>query len=192
MKTLSLILTFLMVAGCSVISKETRKEVDPDITLDMVQKNPDQYIGKKVLWGGIILSSENLEKTTEIEVLETELGYDQRPENGQSRGRFLIESNRYLDTSIYKENKRITAAGTVQRVETRKIGRMDYLYPVISPIEMKLSEKPPEDAYSGMAPWYGYGPYGPYGPAYPYPGYPFGPYPWGPYPYWPYPYRPLP
>ncbi|CAG1065043.1 Outer membrane protein Slp [uncultured bacterium] len=176
----------LMISGCSVVPKSILKEVNRDISLDQVQSNPAQYTGQKVLWGGIILNSENLENYTQIEVLETELAYDERPEDGTSRGRFLIQSPGYLDTNIYTKNKRITIAGTVKGVETGKIGKMDYRYPVIEPIDMRTFEQMTERDYDYPYSPYMYGPYYPYSPFYPYG--PFSPY--GPYrhPFYPYPY----
>ena len=191
MRSFVLITAAIMLAGCSVLPRSVLKDVDRDVTLDAVQTNPARFIGTKVVWGGIILNSENLEEVTEIEVLETELSFDERPKNGSSRGRFIIQSPGYLDTNIYSKSKKITVAGTVKGVERRKIGKMGYPYPIITPIEIRAFEPLPEyyrDPYS-------YGPYGglygPYGP-YPYgPTYPYGPYsPYGPFrqPFFPYPH----
>lgn len=176
----------VLVAGCSVMPRGALKGVDRDITLDMVQTDPARYAGSKVLWGGIILNSENLEDATEIEILETELAFDERPKDGSTKGRFIVQTPGYLDTTIYSKNKRITVAGTVIGVERRRIGKMDYPYPMISPIDARVFEKMPEGYYD---PYY-YGPYGPYSPYGPY--YPYGPFPpLGPpyrHPFYPYPY----
>lgn len=193
MRSFVLIIAAIVLAGCSVLPKSVLKEADRDITLDMVQANPDRFIGSKVIWGGQILGSQNLEQVTEIEVLETELAFDERPKDGASRGRFIIQNPGYLDTNIYSKGKKITVAGTVKGVERRKIGKMDYPYPIITPIEIRAFEPLPEyyrDPY-----YYGYygpyGPYGPFGPYYPYgPTYPFTPFsPYGPFrqPFYPYP-----
>ncbi|MCL4873647.1 Slp/YeaY family lipoprotein [bacterium] len=188
MRTLVLILAVAVLAGCSVMPRGVLKAVDRDITLDQVQANPDRYLGSNVLWGGIILGAENLEDVTEIEVLETKLGFDERPANGTSRGRFIIRARGFLDTNIYSKDKRITVAGTVRAVERRRIGRMEYPYPVLEPIEVRISD-PVEDRYVYQdpflyGPFYPYGPYGPFSPFNPY--YPFGPR----RPYYPYPFFP--
>ncbi len=195
-KTFTVVLAAVLLAGCTVISKEAMKAVDEKITLTMVQEHPENYIGKKVLWGGTILSTDNREKVSEIEVLESKLAYDRSPADGGSEGRFIVESGKFLDSNVYKTNKRLTVAGTVKGTEVRKIGKMDYTYPVIVPFEMRLfeppSEQPPYNGYPSpyMHPFGPYGPYGPYGPWYPspWPSYPYGPSPYGPYPYRPYPY----
>lgn len=147
MRYLILLMVGLSLSACApVISKGVLKEVDRKITVDKVQKNPAGYAGKKVLWGGVIIASENLESVTEIEVLETGLAWDLMPHSedyGESSGRFLIAAPQYLDTAIFKKGKKLTIAGTVKGLTTKKIGKMDYTYPVISPVEMKLFETPP-------------------------------------------------
>lgn len=168
--------------GCSIISKDVLKEVDRSATLILAQANPPAFTGKKILWGGVILKTDNLENTTEIEVLESELSYGDTSEDGRSRGRFIIEAKGFLDPNVYKPSKRITVAGAIKGASTRKIGKMDYAYPVIAPIEMKVYEYVPQPDYP--LPWW-YDPYYP-GPYYPYG--PYGPYP-GPYPYNPYRYQ---
>ncbi|MFQ5736363.1 MAG: Slp family lipoprotein [Thermodesulfobacteriota bacterium] len=192
-----LVVAAVVLAGCgSVISKGLVRQVDRQITLDKVQKDPEKYAGRKVLWGGVILNTRNLEKTTEIEVLETELDYNDVPvfREATSKGRFLIEANRFLDSNVYKEGKGVTVAGKVAGAVTRKIGKMDYRYPVVRPLEMKLSEELPQDYYMNYPGWgypyYDpfYGPYSPYDPYYPFsPYYPYGPYPYRRYPFYPYP-----
>ena len=164
-----------------MISREALKDVERGVTVDTVQSNPELYTGRRVVWGGTIVSAENLEETTEIEVLESELAYDDTPKDGISRGRFIVESRGYLETAVYAEGKMITVAGTVKGVKVRKIGKMDYPYPVLTPLQIRLFEPLPEYPYSeAPPPWWWYDPFYPW----PYPGYPYYPYPWH------YPWRP--
>ncbi len=169
-------------SGCgSVISKGLLKEVNRELTIEAVQSATEQHLGQRVLWGGVIISSENLKGTTEVEVLETSLSWGDIPASpvvGGSGGRFIIEAAKYLDTALFSEGRLITVAGAVKGVVTRKIGMMDYQYPVITPIELKLFDpyKEPEYRYDPWAnPFYSPFYYGGY-PGYPYdpwyPGYP--------------------
>lgn len=155
-------------SGCaSVLSKEALMGADRTLTVDAAQTAPEKHIGKKAVWGGVILSSENLENTTEIEVLETPLSYDDAPAEAEvkvSRGRFIIEAPGYLDTAVYKTEARITVSGVIKGIVQKKLGRMEYGYPVVTPVELKLFPPPPKVVY-----YYGC------------------PYPTRPYPY-PYPY----
>ena len=72
MKTIFLIFTALIIAGCSVFPKSMTSNVNRDITMEQVQTNPERYAGQKVLWGGIILTSENLEFLDQTHFLEFE------------------------------------------------------------------------------------------------------------------------
>lgn len=158
----------ILLTGCSVISKNIRREVDRAITLPMVQANPDAFKNKKVIWGGIVLSSKNLAEKTVIEVLQTPLDRSDRvTDKEQSLGRFLVESSVYLDTFLYKTGKEITVAGVIKGVVIQKIGERDYIYPVIEPIQMRVFEPYKEPSYDPFPLW----PYWPYNPYHPFPRY---------------------
>ncbi|MBI3399259.1 MAG: Slp family lipoprotein [Deltaproteobacteria bacterium] len=162
-KLFTTILIFL--TGCSVISKDIRCEVDRTITLPMVQANPDALKGKKVIWGGIILSSKNLAEKTVIEVLQTPLDRtDMATDKEQSQGRFFVESPSYVDTFLYKAGKEITVAGIIKGAAIQKIGEMDYTYPILEPLQIRVFEPYKEPAYQAPPPWppWWYNPYYPY------------------------------
>src|SRR3972149_7955982 len=112
MRTFALMLAAIFLAGCPGLPRSVLKEADRHITLDMVQSNPERLVGSKVIWGGVILNSENLENVTEIEVLETELSFDERPKNGSSKGRVIIQWPAHLDTNKYSTGKKKNVAGT--------------------------------------------------------------------------------
>lgn len=173
------LITLLLIAGCgSVISTGVLKQLDRTVAISTVQAEPALYKGRKVLWGGVIISSENRVDSTLIEVLATPLTTRDLPAGAEqgSSGRFLVEAPGFLDTVIYSPEKGITVAGTVKGVTTKKIGQMSYPYPVIEPIEIHLLDKTDVSGYRD----YYYPTYYPYyWPYYPYPGYP-----------WYYPYHP--
>ena len=151
------ILFSTVLAGCgSVMSEVALKKVDRGLTLDIVRAKPDAYAGRNVLWGGIIVASENMEDSTEIEVLETELFYDDTPQSESqslSKGRFIIKAEKFLDTAVFKPAKRVTVAGVVKGAQTRKIGKMDYIYPIVMPMELKLFDPQPK-IYIGVTPMF--------------------------------------
>lgn len=180
MKVLSIIFIpalMLVFAGCSVISKEVRTQVDRSVTVEMVRAAPEDFRGTGVLWGGRILESTNLEDSTEIEVLELALAVDDTPkEDSPSGGRFIVRAPGFLDTSIFEPDRFVTVAGVVEGSETRKIGRMDYVYPIVKPLELKLSKPERERRYYDYPPpWWWYPPYDPLYPYHPW-RYPYHPY----------------
>ena len=63
-----------LLAGCAhPISKGFRDQVDPDLSLNQILRSPNNYVGKKVVLGGTIVETRNLENVTEIEVEELKL-----------------------------------------------------------------------------------------------------------------------
>src|SRR3989337_1483510 len=166
----------LFITGCaSVISENVLKQAELGVTVPMVQADPKAYIGRKVAWGGLIISTENLEDKTLIEVFQTRLDSTQSPtrEPLANGGRFIVAIEGYAGPPIYREKKGITAAGVITGVETKKIGKMAYAYPVLKPMEVHLFDM--EEAA--------------YPPSYYYPYPMYQPYYWPYYPWW---YRPYP
>ena len=162
-RRLFIILLLIFTAGCSVVPKDIRRQADRSITIPMVQTAPDAFKGSKVIWGGIILSSKNLADKTVIEALQTPLDRTDRVINEeQSKGRFLIESKTYLDTYLYKQGKEITVAGIIRGITVQKIGEMDYAYPVLEPLHMRVFEPQREPEYEPPPPMWPYYPYYPY------------------------------
>ncbi len=183
-RVVSIVLLAAVITGCaSVVSKDTLSEVSREVTPNAVQADPERFIGSKVVWGGIIISSENLEQSTVIEVFQTELSSTDRPKKAPPKGpgsRFLIESPGFLDTVIYKPDTGITVAGIVEGVKTGKIGKMDYPYPIVKPLEMHLFDMT-EYEYEDVPPFWYYPPpfppyYDPYWPYYRNPYWPYYPY----------------
>ncbi len=163
----------LLLSSCgAVISEALVKESNLSISPSMVRENPEAHISKKVVWGGVVISTENKEEGSIVEVFATTLTKSLRPTGSYNStrpgklGRFLIKTNDYLDPLVFKINTMITVAGEVEGVETKKIGEMDYKYPVIKPTEIKLFAESDEDLDSYP---YTYAPYNPYyRPYYPY------------------------
>lgn len=166
----------LFLAGCAhVISEESMRLVDTRITFEDLRKAPDSYIGKFVLLGGTIAGVKNSKKGAELEVVQTPLDNNDEPEEIRySGGRFLVTSSRFLDPMVYKSGRRVTVVGEVKGQKTRTIDEVEYLYPVVAEVEMRLWEKYElERYYSYPPPYYYYdpfwGPWGPYSrPYYPY------------------------
>ncbi|MFH1148672.1 MAG: Slp family lipoprotein [Pseudomonadota bacterium] len=164
----AVLLLILACSGCAqVISKDVRAQVDETLTVSRVQKDPEAYRGRMVLWSGTIIDSKNLKDGTELEVLQKPTGFGGRPTDvDYSEGRFLVINPGYLDTAVYSRGRDVTVAGEVQGKRTKSIGEIEYVYPVVAAKEIHLWPEEKEYAY----------PY--YFPPYPYP-----------YPYWRYQWR---
>jgi len=112
---LLLILFLLLLASCAhPISKGLRNQVDPALSFNQIQQSPDNFVGKKVVWGGAIVATRNLKDVTEIEVVEKNLDYLGYPSSSnESQGRFLFRKQGYLEAEIFAKGRMITGGGTV-------------------------------------------------------------------------------
>ena len=160
-----------LVAGfmvsCAPLSREVMRQVDETLTYQVVRQDPDRYMGKMALWGGVLVEIINRQNETDLRVRQTELDVEKRPkEPDRSAGRFIVRYPGFLDPAIYKTGREITVAGEVIGKEILPLENILYSYPVILGKEIHLWEKRE--------------PVRPYDP--PYWDYPF----WGP---WGYPYR---
>lgn len=109
--------------------------------LDEVESDLDAYYGSPVRWGGTIVSVENTEQFTWIEVLERKLDRYGFPDPySQSDGRFFIKEPSFLDPKVYTEGRRITVLGTLTGSVERKIGDAPYQYPIVEAQEHHLWE----------------------------------------------------
>ncbi|MFH1935756.1 MAG: Slp family lipoprotein [Pseudomonadota bacterium] len=126
--------------GCAAgISPKVRSQVTYAGTFSDVQKAPDEYIGKIVIFGGKILNSQASPSASELTVLHLRIDSRDRPKDGdQSEGRYLIQSDQFLDPAIYKKEALLTVAGRITGGEVRAIGGFDYVYPKLKAIEIKL------------------------------------------------------
>ena len=160
-RELIIILAIIVSVSCSPISQEIMKQVDLTLSFNEVLKNADQYKGKMVLWGGVIVEAINRPKETLIIVTQTILDYEKRPINlDQSEGRFIVKRAEFLDPAIYTKGRTITVAGEVSGKEDLPLGEIRYVYPVVTAAQLILWEK------------------------YKYPPYYYDPWYWDPYPTW--------
>ncbi len=170
MKTVKILLSLwaaIFIFSCAPLSTEVLRQVDETLTFQTVQKNPQDFLGKTVLWGGVIVKTTNRQDETVLEIRQSELDIEKRPKNlDSSAGRFIVHQAGFLDPVIYQEGREITVAGEIAGKEALPLAGIQYTYPVILAKEIYLWEKIDPRLY-------------------PYPYWDYYPY-WGPYwyPYW--------
>ncbi len=136
--------------GCTsyVISKHYQEEAVKDATVPMVQKDPQQFTGKIVIWGGRILDIVNDSTGTQLVILESKLGDDEYPLPPRfSRGRFIAVTSKFLDPAIFIKGHRVTLAGEVVGVRTEKLGNGSYVYPEVKIEELRYWVPTPNYIY---------------------------------------------
>lgn len=178
MKRLSLIGLILFVFSCTpVLKPETMEIASREVPLSLMRENPDPYIGRLFVLGGIIIETKFTPQGSLIEALYVPVdsrGY--LMSLNESDGRFLAvfpKESGYLDPLIYRRGRAITLSGEFVGLRKGRIDEIEYTYPLFDIREIYLWPRVREYYY--IPP-----PYYPPPPFYPYP------YWWRyyPYPYW--------
>lgn len=164
-----LICLLAIIPACApAISKQVRQQVDQSLSFPVLASEPDQYKGKIVILGGIIAQTTPKPGQTELEIVQKPLDSLGEPQvTDTSGGRFLVIAESFLDPLIYRKDRRITVAGEVTGSEVRKLEELEYRYPVLKSLEMKLWPSPraggPMYWSLGYSFGWGSGPYGYWG-----------------------------
>ena len=138
-----ILLLLVMFNGCSSTQKRPdRKEGYEKIPFSEILRSPEQYRGRVVKLGGVILDVENREEGSTLEILEKPLSWQGRPKPGDdSGGRFMAVFDTFLDKEIYRPDRPITIVGEIVGAKTAPIGEIEYDYPLLSGREIRLWEE---------------------------------------------------
>jgi len=165
---LIVIVCFLISSCTYAISRPVRDQARTDIPFSSIKENIDKYKGTVFVLGGVIVETKNTEEGSIIEAMHVPIDkYGNIVDTDRSSGRFMAIDRGYLDPLIYKKRREITIAGELIGIRKKKIGEIEYTYPLFAIKELHLWKE--EKGYS----YYYY-----YHPPYPYPSY------WYRYPYW--------
>lgn len=101
--------------------------------LRMVIVDTDNFIGKQVRWGGIIVnvSSDNGLSAMEIEYFPLNR-YGLPLINLRSAGMFIAQTDQFFDPDLYQQGLLITFSGTIKSEITKTVNRKEYFLPIIT------------------------------------------------------------
>ncbi len=126
-------LILIVISGCAYpISKQWRQQAQTELTFSRVVENPEAYVGKIVIWGGLILEVSNPSDGGEIRILQGPLDADEYPHEEITYGRFIAKASTFVDPVIYSKGRKITLAGEIIGKEEVTSGVMLLTYPVVS------------------------------------------------------------
>jgi len=133
-------LALILISGCGpVLSQAVIDESDANVLLGELQRSPENYLGKSVLFGGTIVRAGNDASGSWAEILQRPLGYRLEPKlNDQTGGRLLLKSNEIWDEQIFAKGRKITLVGKVEGKETRSLEAITYDYPILRVTEYHL------------------------------------------------------
>ncbi len=153
-----LLIVGLLLTACATTPPAIRHAPPGDLQLGEARDDVSAHRGTPVRWGGTIVSVENKNNETWIEVLELRLSRAGEPKRyGPSAGRFLIRVSRFLDPLLYTKGRGITVIGILEGDVERSIGKQPYSFPVVKADEHYLGR--PDRRYSYDPPYNHYGYY---------------------------------
>jgi len=137
-----ILITAALLNACAGAPPLDMKDVDTAITPSEAVARLDKLRGRRVLWGGVIVSSKNLEKGTLLELLAYPLNDRQRPRlDREPLGRFIVEHSGYLETVDYAPGRELCLTGTVSGTKEVKIDDTISTYPAITSEQLHLWPK---------------------------------------------------
>ena len=129
----------IALSGCATQPPFQGTEARRGLAPRQVVEDPERYLGQRVLWGGVIVDSENLAGKSRLEVLAYPIDTAQRPEvDASARGRFLVEQAGYLETADFAPGRSITVLGAIRETRTGQVGKASYRYPLVRPDGLHL------------------------------------------------------
>jgi len=144
--------------GCATTADLNTTGVDKTITPQFAKNDIKFATNKRVLWGGMIMSTKNLPQKTEIEVLAFPLDDQNRPEaQATATTRFIADHTGYLEPVDYARGRWVTLTGVVQGARAGKVGEAPYDFPVVQTDGLYLWPKDSAGGGSGTQFQFGIG-----------------------------------
>ncbi len=132
-------LLLLLVASCATSPEFDSELYKQDTAPEQVVKEIEKLRNTKVLWGGLLVSSTNLEQGTQLEVLAYPLDSNQKPDTSQApQGRFILLDDQFLEPLDYSAGRIVTITGELKTVRGGEVGSAQYNFPVIDAREIYL------------------------------------------------------
>ncbi len=102
-------------------------------------KSSENYQGQTVVWGGLIIQTENFTEQSQIEVLAYPLDeYGEPQRHSQAQGRFLIKQSGFLEPAQYAAGRWISVIGSVAESKQGQVGQAAYRYPQVNASQLHL------------------------------------------------------
>ena len=136
------VIAAMLLSACATSPLFELNNVNTAITPNDAVAKLDILRGSRVLWGGVIISSKNLEKGTQLEILAYPLSNQHRPRlEREPLGRFIIEQGSYLETIDYAAGRELSLIGTITGTKEVKIDAASTLFPAIASEQIHLWPK---------------------------------------------------
>lgn len=154
-RTAILPLICLLATACATSPMDT-SAVSSRATPSQAVESMSELAGKRIQWGGQIISIRNKERTTLVEVLSYPVGGDGVPDTrGKPTGRFLLRREGFLEPRDYASGRFVTTVGTVESLVKITVEETELVIPLIHAEQLKLWEE--GYGHPGREPRFGFG-----------------------------------
>ena len=136
----ALLFALLMTAGCGpAFPRETLDRLNRNISFAELKKDPERFKGAWVMLGGTIIATRNTREGTLMEILQQPLDTGGKPlETDLTEGRFLVQSDVFLDSAVYHRGRMITVVAEVIGRKDLPLDEIIYPYPLLGVKELQL------------------------------------------------------
>ena len=137
-RCLAACLALLLLSACASTPK-VAKDADRAPPPTQAAAADGAMLNRRLQWGGVIVSSENLTDTTELQILAYPLEADGRPDVAAPPiGRFIAQYPGYLESVDYATGRQVTVTGKLTGNRLGEVGKAPYTFPVLLTEELVL------------------------------------------------------
>lgn len=131
MKFMTVILLALL-SGCAAMNPSIENPPANDLQYAQVLPNISQYQDQVVRWGGVVADVSNQQNQAELTLVQFPLTRYGKPiTTANSAGRFIVQSNGFLDPLIYEKGAVVTVVGSLSGEQTHKVDQKSLRMPVV-------------------------------------------------------------
>lgn len=131
-------LSCLTLASCATPAFKDVTHVVALVPSD-VQQSAARSTGAEVVWGGRIISVENRETTTDVEVIAYPLDRDQQPiADAPTVGRFILVLPGFVEPFDYPVGRHLSVHGFVSGLRSGHVEEHDYVFPLLRASEVTV------------------------------------------------------
>jgi len=147
MRSFPLLLTclaLLLLSACSSTPK-VADDADRSTTPTQAVAANAALLNKRLQWGGVIVDTQNLADSTELQVLAYPLKKNGKPDvTTAPSGRFIAQHPGYLESVDYTMGRQVTVTGELSSIRQGEIGEAAYSFPILQADELVLWPKESE------------------------------------------------
>jgi outer membrane lipoprotein len=136
---LALFASLALLAGCAAAPPLPGLLPEPGSSPYAAMARPDDYIGREVLWGAMLVEVRNRATHTEIEALAFPLDARQQPRvEAADQGRFLLILPGYAEAADWPAGRFVTLHGRIAGLRPGSLRGEDYLWAEVEPRSVHL------------------------------------------------------